>query len=139
MSDLTKAILIATQAHDGQLDKGNHPYILHPLRLLTRASTDKVRIVAVLHDVVEDTDITLEQLRDEGFDEEIVEALDCLSRRQHETYDEFIERIQPNALARAVKLLDLEDNCDVSRIADPSEEDYKRIEKYQHAIDRFKQ
>ncbi|WP_340004255.1 hypothetical protein MHH52_20625 [Paenibacillus sp. FSL K6-0276] len=74
MSDLTKAILIAAQAHDGQLDKGNNPYILHPLRLLTKASTDRMRIVAVLHDVIEDTDMTFEKLRYEGFEEEIVEA-----------------------------------------------------------------
>ncbi|MCR8641448.1 GTP pyrophosphokinase [Paenibacillus sp. N1-5-1-14] len=134
MSNLTKAILIAAKSHDGQYDKGGNPYILHPLRLLTKALDGESRIVAVLHDVVEDSDYTLDRLRADGFTETILEALDCLTRRSNETYDEFIERIKPNPLARHVKLLDINDNRDLSRIQNPTERDFKRLRKYDKAI-----
>ncbi|MCM3273332.1 GTP pyrophosphokinase [Paenibacillus elgii] len=134
MSDLTKAILIATAAHQGQLDKGNQPYILHPLRLMLKAPDNDSRIVAVLHDVIEDTDVTIESLRQEGFAERLLEALDCLTRRDNETYEEFLQRIKPNALARYVKLLDLEDNRDVRRIKNLSEKDFERLQRYEKAV-----
>ncbi|KEQ21588.1 GTP pyrophosphokinase [Paenibacillus tyrfis] len=134
MSDLTKAILIATAAHQDQLDKGNQPYILHPLRLMLKAPDNDSRIVAVLHDVIEDTDVTIESLRQEGFAERLLEALDCLTRRDNETYEEFLQRIKPNSLARYVKLLDLEDNRDVRRIKNLSEEDFERLQRYEKAV-----
>ncbi|WP_088831991.1 GTP pyrophosphokinase [Paenibacillus tyrfis] len=134
MSDLTKAILIATAAHQGQLDKGNQPYILHPLRLMLKAPDNDSRIVAILHDVIEDTDVTIESLRQEGFAERLLEALDCLTRRDNETYEEFLQRIKPNSLARYVKLLDLEDNRDVRRIKKLSEKDFERLQRYEKAV-----
>jgi len=134
MSTLTRAIVLAAQHHEGQTDKGGNPYILHPLRLMLQASTDEERIVALLHDVVEDTALTLDDLRCEGFSKQIVEAIDRLTRRPGESYDQFIERIKGNDLARRVKILDLEDNSDLSRIPNPSEVDKRRLEKYRKAL-----
>jgi (p)ppGpp synthase/HD superfamily hydrolase len=134
MSTLTRAIIIATQAHEGQLDKGGNPYILHPLRLLTKAPDDESRIVAVLHDVVEDTDVSLQNLFEEGFSWDIVDAIDCLTHRKRDSYDDYIQRIKTNLLATTVKLLDLGDNRDLSRIPNPSDKDFERLKKYNKAI-----
>ncbi|RTE02446.1 HD domain-containing protein [Paenibacillus whitsoniae] len=134
MSLLTKAILLAAKAHDGQEDKGGQPYILHPIRLASRAKSEEDAIVAVLHDVVEDSNITLFDLQKEGFSPSVIDALDCLTRRADESYDAFIERVKLNPLATRVKLLDLEDNSDVNRIPNPTKQDYERIDKYKKAI-----
>jgi hypothetical protein len=134
---LEKAILIATNAHQGQVDKAGKPYILHPLRLMFSRQNETERICAVLHDVIEDTDITLDYLRNQGFSEEVLAALDALTRRSNESYDEFISRIINNKIACYVKLADLCDNMDLSRIESPSKNDYERIEKYRRAKDRI--
>lgn len=134
---LEKAILIATNAHQGQVDKAGKPYILHPLRLMFSRQNETERICAVLHDVIEDTDITLDYLRNQGFSEEVLAALDALTRRSNESYDEFISRIINNKIACYVKLADLCDNMDLSRIESPSKKDYERIEKYRRAKDRI--
>lgn len=134
---LEKAILIAVNAHKGQIDKGWKPYILHPLRLMVSMESEALQIVAVLHDVIEDTDITLDYLRKEGFSEEILSALDALTRRKDESYDEFISRIIKNKTASNVKLADLNDNMNLSRIEHPTDKDYQRIEKYRKAVDRI--
>lgn len=125
MSDLTNAIILAAEMHKGQTDKGGNPYILHPLRLMVKAQDERSRIVAVLHDIVEDTVVTLNDLRKRGFDEEVVSAVECVTRRDGETYDEFINRIKLNPLARSVKILDIEDNQDVSRLTEVTEQDYE--------------
>lgn len=135
--NLEKAILIATTAHQGQVDKAGSPYILHPLRVMFSCKTEDEQICAVLHDVIEDTAVTLEDLRAAGFKEEILNALNALTKRKNETYDEFINRVIQNQLACHVKLADLSDNMNLSRIPKPSEEDYKRIEKYRRAVDRI--
>jgi len=93
MSTLEKAIRIAAQAHEGQRDKAGAPYILHPLRVMMKMATEAEQITAVLHDVVEDTDWTMERLRQEGFLGEILAALDCLTRKNGEEYEKFIEPI----------------------------------------------
>jgi (p)ppGpp synthase/HD superfamily hydrolase len=136
MSTLERAIAIASQAHEGQVDKAGAPYILHPLRMMLSVDTPEARMAAVLHDVVEDTPITLDQLRGEGFPETVIEAVEALTKRPEEEndYDAFIRRVAPNPLARTVKLADLRDNCDMSRIAQPTEKDRRRIEKYKRAI-----
>jgi (p)ppGpp synthase/HD superfamily hydrolase len=134
MSMLEKAIAIAVTAHAGQRDKAGEPYILHPLRVMFRVNSASERIVAVLHDVVEDSDWTFEQLREEGFPDEILDALNSVTKRDGEVYKDFVERAGSNAIGRQVKLADLEDNCDLSRIAQPVEKDYQRIEKYKSAI-----
>ncbi len=134
---LNQAIIIAARAHEGQLDKGGHPYILHPLRVMLQCQTEAERICAVLHDVVEDTNITLEYLREQGFTDEILTALACLTKRDGESYDDFISRVLQNELASRVKLADLRDNMDLSRIQTPSNEDEARMRKYQRAVDRI--
>ncbi|MEI7024649.1 HD domain-containing protein [Paenibacillus sp. y28] len=137
MSTLTEAIMIAAKSHEGQLDKGGQPYILHPLRVMLQAGDTDTRIVAVLHDVVEDSDCSLEELRQAGFHEHIIAALDCLTRRPEEAYEAFLQRIRPNKLAAAVKRLDLEDNMNLDRIPNPTEQDYERLSKYKHAVRRL--
>jgi (p)ppGpp synthase/HD superfamily hydrolase len=134
MSTLGKAISIAAQAHEGQRDKAGAPYILHPLRVMMKMTTEEARITAVLHDVVEDTDWTMERLAQEGFHGEILVALDCLTRRDGEEYQAFIKRVQQNPLAVTVKIADLEDNLDGSRMKEVTEADEKRIVKYRNAL-----
>ncbi|WP_315065895.1 GTP pyrophosphokinase [uncultured Clostridium sp.] len=129
-----KAIIIAVSAHQGQVDKGGNPYILHPLAVMLSLEDEIERICAVLHNVIEDTDITLEYLKNEGFSNQVLTALDTLSRRKDESYDEFIDRIINNKIACHVKLADLKHNMDLSRIKQPSQKDYDRIKKYQKAV-----
>lgn len=139
MATLEKAIFIALKAHQGQKDKADDPYILHPLRVMLRMASETEMIAAVLHDVVEDTDWTTADLRKEGFSEEVLKMVDCLTRRQKETYEEFIERVKLNSTARKIKLADLEDNMDINRISEPTEEDWERLKKYHRAWLRLKQ
>jgi (p)ppGpp synthase/HD superfamily hydrolase len=130
MATLARAIAIAAQAHLDQRDKAGAPYILHPIRMMLRMQSETEMIVAVLHDLIEDTDWTLEALRAEGFTEEILSAINCLTRREHETYEAFIERARTNEIARNVKLADLEDNMDLRRISTLAEPDIERLKKY---------
>jgi (p)ppGpp synthase/HD superfamily hydrolase len=132
MSDLDQAIALAAHAHRGQRDKGGAPYILHPLRVMMDMTTDEERIVAVLHDVLEDAPLlwSAEKVRALGFSEAVMDALDCLTRRKGESYAEFIDRAASNPIARVVKIADLCDNSDLSRIPNPSLADYARREKY---------
>jgi (p)ppGpp synthase/HD superfamily hydrolase len=134
MSTLKKAISIAAQAHEGQRDKAGAPYILHPLRVMLKMTTEAARITAVLHDLIEDTDWTIECLAQEGFRREILAALDCLTSREGEKYEAFIQRVQLNPLAIIVKIADLEDNLDSSRLKEVTAADVKRIEKYRNAL-----
>lgn len=134
MSTLEQAIAIAAKAHEGQVDKAGAPYVLHPLRLMLRLSGAEERITAVLHDVVEDCGISFETLRTEGFSEQVIEAIDSVTRRPEESYDAFVLRAASNPIGRRVKLADLEDNSDLSRIANPTTHDYERVEKYRRAI-----
>jgi hypothetical protein len=132
---LERAIALAAMAHAGQVDKAGSPYILHPLRMMLRLSRPEDRIVAVLHDVVEDTDWTLERLRGEGFSDEIVAAVDSVTNREGESYDDFVLRAATNPIGRRVKLADLEDNSDLSRLGSTiTEKDRVRLEKYRKAI-----
>lgn len=130
---LEDAISIAAAAHRGQRDKAGAAYLLHPLRLMLRMDSEAAMMAAVLHDVVEDSDWTLDRLRERGFAEEVVEAVACLTHRDGESYEEFVERVKPNALARRVKIADLEDNMNVLRIGRLGEKDLQRLEKYHRA------
>ncbi len=134
LSTLTRAIIIAAEAHDGQFDKGGHPYILHPLRVMMNLSNEDERIVAVLHDVIEDTKVSSSDLYNEGFSIEIIEAIDCLSRNGLETYEEFIIRVKKNALSTKVKIKDILDNLDLSRIPNRTVKDDVRAQKYLDAL-----
>nr|BFD41583.1 HD domain-containing protein [Pseudomonas sp. FFPRI_1] len=133
MSSLERAIALAAEAHAGQVDKGGAPYILHPLRVMLRLTQPAARIVAVLHDVLEDCPVTQEQLRDEGFSAEVLAALQALTKVEGEDYPAFIRRAGANPLARQVKLADLAENSDLSRIPEPGAEDLQRLEKYRQA------
>jgi (p)ppGpp synthase/HD superfamily hydrolase len=133
MANLAKAIAIAAQAHQNQKDKSGFPYILHPIRVMMRMHSDVDMIVAILHDVVEDTDWTLEQLRAEGFSEEVLQAVAGLTHQENEGYDKFLARIESNAIARRVKLADLEDNMDVRRLNALTEKDLQRLQRYHPA------
>lgn len=130
---LEKAIGLAVAAHKGQKDRYGAPYILHPLRVMSRVETPAEKTVAVLHDVVEDTDWTFDKLRREGFPEEFIVALDCLTKRDKEPYEDFVQRSAGNPLARRVKLADLEDNMDVRRMVDITDEAKTRLQKYRKA------
>ncbi|WP_236181681.1 MULTISPECIES: HD domain-containing protein [Pseudomonas] len=135
---LERAIAIAATAHAGQVDKGGAPYILHPLKVMLRMSSLEERIVAVLHDVVEDCGISLEDLRKEGFSEAVLSAIESVTKVPGESYEDFVERAAQNPIGRVVKLADLEENSDLSRIASPSWEDLERVEKYRRAIGRLR-
>jgi (p)ppGpp synthase/HD superfamily hydrolase len=135
---LEDAIALAVKVHRGQVDKGDQPYILHPLRVMFRLETDEERIVAVLHDVVEDSDTTLKDLREMGYSKKIVEAIDHLTRREDESYDEFVERAAANPLARRVKLADLEDNMDIKRYPSLNDTILKKLPQYHRAWQKVK-
>lgn len=134
---LNRAIAIAANAHDGQVDKGGNPYILHPLRVMMHCESEDARICAVLHDVIEDTNVTFGDLESQGFRSEILVALDCLTKRNGESYDDFIGRVLENELACRVKLADLADNMDLTRIPNPGQEDEARIQRYRLAVGRI--
>ena len=134
ISMLEKAIQLATHAHSNQIDKAGSPYILHPLRLMMKMESENEKIVAVLHDIVEDTPVTLEQLAREGFDTEILNAVDRVTNRPEESYDDFIIRAASNPIGYKVKMADLNDNLDISRIPNPTQKDFQRLSKYRKAI-----
>jgi (p)ppGpp synthase/HD superfamily hydrolase len=127
------AIEIAVAAHRGQKDKAGQPYVLHPLRLMALMRTPSEQMTAVLHDVVEDSNWSLDRLRERGFSDEVVTAVDCLTRRDGELYEAFIERAAAHPLARRVKLADVEDNLDVRRLAELTERDRERLDRYRRA------
>lgn len=138
MSTLVRAIEIATEAHKGQYDKAGNDYIGHPLRVMEMGTTENEKIVGVLHDVVEDTDWTFEALAAEGFSEEIIAALRCVTKlSENENYDDFIERVKKNPLAVAVKINDLSDNMDIRRLPYLGDKDVKRLKKYLKAYKRL--
>jgi (p)ppGpp synthase/HD superfamily hydrolase len=133
MFTLEDAIIIATTTHRGQKDKSGLPYILHPLRVMAKQTSEATRMAAVLHDTVEDGAITLDGLRRRGCPEMVVEAVDCLSHRPDEEYMAMIERIRINDIATAVKIADLEDNLDIKRVLNRrnlKEKDLGRLNKY---------
>ena len=135
--NLEQAISIASLAHEGQLDKGGEPYILHPLRVMMNIKDEKQRIVAVLHDVIEDTNVTDKDLILQGLDYELVNVILTLTRNKSESYDEYIDRISKDEFAIQVKLADLEDNMDMSRLKNPTVKDYDRVVKYGKAREKL--
>jgi (p)ppGpp synthase/HD superfamily hydrolase len=134
---LEDAIALAAHSHRGQVDKGGQPYILHVLRVMLRQEDETTRIVGVLHDVLEDTPVTLADLQSAGYAENVCAAVDCLTRRTGETYEEMIERVAANPLARQVKLADLADNLDPKRQVPADSAAEKRHARYAAARDRL--
>jgi GTP diphosphokinase / guanosine-3',5'-bis(diphosphate) 3'-diphosphatase len=135
--DLTRAIALAEHAHQGQVDKAGKPYIEHPLRVMQEMDSDMARIVAVLHDAVEDSALTLEQLLEAGFDPEIVTAIDAITKRPGEAYEMYLERVMANPIALQVKIADMSDNMNIARIAEPTPKDWQRLEKYREILPRL--
>ena len=134
MSSLETAIALALKVHAGQFDKAGLPYILHPLRIMGKFNKEHEKIVSVLHDVVEDCSVTLEHLAQLGFSEEIIYAIDCLTKQDGEPYMDFIIRLANNKLAQTVKIEDIKDNLDITRLSiSLNEKDIARIKKYHEA------
>ncbi len=129
-----KAMKIAYAAHHGQTDKTGVPYIFHPMHLAEQMEDEAAACAALLHDVVEDTDLTFADLRAEGIPEEVLEALKLLTHDPAVPYMEYVEAIRPNPIARAVKLADLRHNSDLTRLDAVDEKAMQRNEKYRKAI-----
>ena len=125
-----KALHIAQEAHKGQTDKSGKPYILHLIRVAERCNTEEERIVALLHDIVEDTPVSPTNLLNEGFSQRIVDAVVSVTRNEEETYTDFIHRCRLNPIGRVVKIHDLEDNMDITRLEWLTSADMERLNKY---------
>jgi hypothetical protein len=131
---LERAIAIAAEAHAGQTDKAGAPYILHPLRVMQAQESDEARILGVLHDVVEDTPVTLDHLAAMGASDAVLRGLEAVTRRPDESYEAFVQRAGADPLGRPVKIADLRDNMDLGRIAAPGEQDHARLARYRAAL-----
>lgn len=132
---LAQAQEIAGRSHAGQTDKGGHPYIGHPLRVSAACTETPAKVAALLHDVVEDTPVTLEDLRAAGFPDDIVSAIDLLTHRKGVPYERYVAHIAEDPIARMVKISDLSDNLDASRLGhEPTEKDEARLARYRHAL-----
>jgi (p)ppGpp synthase/HD superfamily hydrolase len=131
MSTLERAIEIAARSHAGQVDKAGQPYILHPLRLMLAVTAPEERIAAVLHDVVEDTPVTLDDLAAAGFSRDVLTAVAALTKLEGESRIAAAQRAAQNPIARVVKLADVADNMDLSRISVPTEKDFVRLREYE--------
>ena len=136
MPTLEDAIILATDAHRGQKDRNDEPYIMHPLRVAAQLWDHDERTVGILHDVIEDTAVTLDDLRKAGYPEHIVAAVDAISRRKDagEPYSAYIQRVKANALATKVKIADLQDNSNLGRLPDVLASDLKRLDRYNRAL-----
>lgn len=134
-----QAYRLAADAHAGQADKGGNPYINHPVAVAEALATEDTQVVALLHDVVEDTPVSLQNLREQGFSERVVKAVDCLTKRDGEPLEAYLERVKQDPLAVTVKLADLTHNSDLRRISSPTEKDYARVERYQREIEFLRQ
>ena len=127
------AFQIAKKAHAGQVDKAGKDYILHPMTVTSYMDTDTEKAVAYLHDILEDTNITVDQLRNQ-FPKEIVDTVIILTRKKNKNYLNYICRVAKCRLAKKVKVADLLHNLDITRIKEPTERDFKRLEKYRNAV-----
>jgi (p)ppGpp synthase/HD superfamily hydrolase len=136
MPTLEDAIILATGAHRGQKDRNDEPYIMHPIRVMAQLWGYDERMVAILHDVIEDTDVTLDDLRQAGYPDRIVAAVDAISKRKEvdEPYSQYILRVKENPLATMVKIADLRDNSNLDRLPKVEAYDLKRLDRYNRAL-----
>ena len=128
------AIKVATEAHEGHLDKGGNPYILHPQAVAASLDNTENKIVAYLHDVIEDTDVTLDKLEKLGFTYRIVNSVRILTKSKDVSYDDYLKSVKKDSNAWHVKMADIKHNMDISRIPKPTAKDFSRIEKYKKAL-----
>lgn len=134
MNELELALSVALEAHKGQLDRSGRPYILHPLTVMQHVDPGPAQVTAVLHDAVEDSDMTLADLQELGFSAEVLEAVDLLTHREDVDYDDYVRALKDNPLARQVKLADLAHNMDIRRLGSPLDEnDCRRLARYRRA------
>ena len=134
MTSLEKAIRIALDAHTGQKDKSRCEYILHPLRVMLKMDTQEERLIAILHDVVEDSEISIQDLESQGFDRNVLDVVALLTRDKANTpYEDFIRSIGTDPLAVKIKIAGLEDNMNITRISEIGEKDIKRLKRYHWA------
>ena len=138
--NLQRAIEIALEAHKGALDKGGNPYILHPLRLMLQMDSEEEMIVAILHDVVEDSEKwSFDELHKEGFSKKIINSLRSVTKEnENEDYEKFIDRSVKDKIGRKVKIADISDNLDISRLKEVTDKDILRINKYKKALEKLK-
>ena len=138
--NLQRAIEIALEAHKGASDKGGNPYILHPLRLMLQMDSEEEMIVAILHDVVEDSEKwSFDKLHKEGFSKKIINSLRSVTKEnENEDYEKFIDRSVKNKIGRKVKIADISDNLDISRLKEVTDKDILRINKYKKALEKLK-
>ena len=129
---LGKVLVLATNAHAGQFDKGGKPYILHPLAVMALLNSDdeELQCIALLHDVIEDTKTTWAQLRELGCTDRIIDAVDALTKMPGQSYDEYKEEVFSNKDAMVVKMADLRHNTDIRRLKGVSQKDIDRLAKY---------
>ena len=130
---LERAIKLAEKYHKGQFDKGGNPYIEHPLRVMEGVESIEEKVLAILHDVLEDCDVSIDQLLKEGIPECLVEKLEILCKGNDEKYFDYIDRIKADQSTINVKLSDLNDNMNLKRLKEVTEKDINRIEKYKKA------
>jgi len=133
MDLIEKSLEIALKAYKGQKDKAGETYILHPLRLMAKVTSVEEKSVALLHDVIEDSEFTAEDLLSEGIPSEIVFAVQAMTKADGENYEAFILRVKDNPLAARIKCLDIEDNINVLRLNAISQKDLDRVAKYHKA------
>lgn len=131
---VNKAYELAKKLHEGQFDKGGNPYIFHPMKVAEMLETEEEKCVGYLHDTIEDCNIDSDYLLKEGFTKEIVDAVVVLSKIEGESLNKYKKRVKANPLARKVKLADLKHNSDITRIENPTEKDFKRLERYKEFI-----
>lgn len=136
-TNLADAIAFAAEAHQEQKRWNGEPYILHPIRVMSEMHTEEEKIVAILHDVVEDCDITIEYLSTFGYDSIIIKAVDAMTKREDEKYEDYIIRVKENPIARKVKLMDIKDNLNITELKIITERHKDRINKYLWAIERL--
>ena len=136
---LERAIRVATKAHKGQLDRFGNPFILHVLRVITTARDPEERVLAALHDVLERSDITLDELREKGMPERVLKALTHISRDPQEDYDQYIDRVARDPLAVRVKVIDLADKMDLREVGELSAADLRRYNRQLAAYERLKE
>lgn len=138
MSLTERALSLATEKHRGQVDKGGAPYIRHPEAVARMLETDDEKVVALLHDIVEDTDVTLGDLEPLGFSKKQIDAIDALTKRRGESYESYLSRVRGNALARKVKVADITHNMDTSRLKTVTSADLSRLERYRTALETLR-
>jgi len=134
MQEIEIALKIALQAHKGKTDKGGYPYILHAIRVMNNVNSIEEKIVAVLHDVIEDSNYSFDDLRYEGISEKCIEAIKLLTHEKNIPYMDYIKQIANNEISRVAKLADLKDNSDTTRLKKITEKDKERVKKYRISI-----